>query len=82
MEANTLNGDETIALFDEINRPADAHRTECLWFLRRDYFPETTAERLQVLKYLEEHGDRATFVAARSLRDCLLQHSKDKSAAS
>lgn len=70
------------ALYDEIDRLAETHRTECLWFLRRDYLPRTTAERLRVLKYIEQHGDRATFVEARVLRNWLLQTTKEISAAS
>ena len=37
-------------LSDKIDQLAEKHRTECLWFLRRDYLPTTTDERLRVLK--------------------------------
>ena len=69
-------------LYREINELASAKRTECLWFIRTDYLPETNPERLNILKYLEKHGDRETFKKARILRDCLLQLSKEKSASS
>lgn len=69
-------------LLDRIDRLAEGHRTDCLWFLRRDYLPTTTGERLRVLKYLEQHGDRATFIEARTLRDWLLQTTRETFAAS
>lgn len=78
---NSLSGTTDISeLFDQVDRLAEAHRIECLWFLRPDYLPLTLNERLRVLQYLERSGDRATFIEARSLRDCLLQTFKETSA--
>ena len=82
MEPSELDYVDDNSLFARIDDLAEAHRTECLWFLRRDYLPRTLEERLRVLKYLEQHGDGATFIAARTLRDCLLQRSSETSAAS
>jgi hypothetical protein len=66
-------------LYEEINRLAEENRATCLWFMSDDYLPETTEARLRVLRHLERHGDRDTFVKARRLRDCLLQNSNEKS---
>jgi hypothetical protein len=35
----------------------DRYRTECLWFLRRDYYPQTAEEVERVLRLIEQHGD-------------------------
>ena len=78
MTKNPAQNDSS--LFDEINKLVEAHRTECLWFMRKDYFPTTNPERLTVLRYLATYGDRATFVKARYFRDCLLQNSSAMSA--
>ena len=69
-------------LFREINELASAKRTQCLWFVPEDHLPQTTSERLLILKYLEMHGDRDTFKKARILRDCLLQLSNETFASS
>lgn len=37
----------------------DEYRMQCLWFLRSDYYPTTDAERLEVLRLIERHGDRS-----------------------
>lgn len=80
MITDTKVNESNVALAQQIDQLIEAHRTECLWFIRRDYLPDTTAERLRMLKYLEMHGDRDTFVEARRLRDCLLQISNVTSA--
>lgn len=81
MQSLELQEEYASALFARIDELAEARRTECLWFLWRDYLPSTIEERLRVLEYLEQRGDRATFIAARNLRDCLSRLSKEKSAA-
>jgi len=67
-------------IYDEIDKLIEQNRVNCLWFVRTDYFPKTTEERLSILRDIERHGNRATFVAARNLRDCLLQISNETSA--
>lgn len=59
---------------------ADAYRATCLWFLREDYYPTNTEERLRVLGYVQEHGDLAGFRRAAELKRCLLQSSSERSA--
>lgn len=69
--------EDDLSINDQINQLAEENRTTCLWFLRQDYLPASTSERLTVLKHLETYGNRQTFVCARTLRDCLLQTTND-----
>ena len=66
---------------DRVNALVDEYRVRCLWFLREDYYPQTTAEALRVLEYIERHGDVEAFQKAATLRQCLLQNSSAPSAA-
>jgi len=63
-----------------VNRLVDEYRSLCLWFMRPDYYPQTTAQRLQVLGYIQRHGDLAAFKRAGELRRCLSQTSSETSA--
>jgi hypothetical protein len=65
---------------DAVNRLADEYRARCLWFLRSDYYPDSTEARLRVLDYIERHGDLAAFRRARELRQCLSPNSSERSA--
>ncbi|MEQ1909528.1 MAG: hypothetical protein ABMA15_11935 [Vicinamibacterales bacterium] len=49
----------------------DEQRACCLWFLRRDYYPQSDAERRRVLDAIERHGDVSAFTRARAFRACL-----------
>ena len=71
--------DDPIAAIDCL---VDRYRTQCLWFLRADYYPRTDAERLRVLGYIERYGDREGWRAASELRRWLLQPSSAKSSGS
>jgi hypothetical protein len=42
----------------------DAYRDRCLWFLRTDYYPATTAEAHRVLDAIQRHGDRDGLAAS------------------
>jgi hypothetical protein len=59
----------------------DEYRSRCLWFLRPDWYPQTQAECLQALSYIERHGDLAGFRRARELREWLSPNSSDSSVA-
>ena len=37
----------------------DEYRARCLWFVRLDYYPRTTEERLRALDYIGRHGTRS-----------------------
>ena len=67
-----------IAAVDEI---VDQYRDQCLWFLRRDYYPATNAERLRILDYIERYGDLDAYRRAARLKRWLLQSSSAPSAA-
>lgn len=69
-------------LVNAVNALVDDYRTRCLWFLRPDYYPETPAQRLRVLDYVQRYGDRDAHVRAASLRQWLSQTSSADSAAS
>ena len=62
-------------IIEQINELADEYRTRSLWFLREDYYPQSTSEALQVLDYIERHGDVTAFRKAATLRQWLLQSS-------
>ena len=68
------------AMADELNRLVDEYRVRCLWFLRSDYYPTTTDERLRVLDSIERHGDVEAFRRVARMRRWLSPDSSGKSA--
>ena len=60
----------------------DEYRARCLWFLRPDYYPMTTAEWSRVLGYIERYGDLHAFQRASALRQWLSHRSNARSAVS
>jgi len=54
----------------------DEYRDRCLWFLRQDYVPKTTAEILKTLDLIEQYGDRAGYERAEEIKAWLSQNSK------
>jgi hypothetical protein len=60
----------------------DDYRTRCLWFMRRDYYPDTPEAQLRVLDHIQRHGDRDAFVRAATLRQWLSPRSSTASARS
>jgi hypothetical protein len=65
-----------------VNGLVDEYRARCLWFLRPDYYPCSTEQRLRVLGYIELYGDREAFVRAAGVRAWLSHLSSAESAAS
>jgi hypothetical protein len=63
---------QLLSEFDELVR---RNKRRCLWFMRDDYAPVDASGMLKVLRSLEQHGDRETFIQARRLTRWLLQHS-------
>lgn len=55
----------------------DEYRTQCLWYLREDYYPKTPAEACRVLKAIEQHGDVVAFKKAAMMRQWLLRNSNE-----
>jgi len=66
----------------ELDELVEENRARCLWFLRPDFRPRTSAEILSVLRHIENHGDRAAFQRVAALRRWLSQHSSENSASS
>ena len=60
---------------DALNGLVDQYRTQCLWFLRSDYYPGTRDAQLRVLDYIQRYGDREAHVRAATIRQWLSQHS-------
>lgn len=58
-----------------VHRLVDEYRSSCLWFLRRDYYPESPAAALRVLRDIERYGDRTAFQRAAEVRQWLSQNS-------
>jgi hypothetical protein len=71
---------------NDIERDADAfiesQRIRRLWFVRADFRPTNTAERLEALAIIERHGDRAAFARASELKRWLSHHSNSTSVSS
>jgi hypothetical protein len=67
---------------EAIRELVDAYRDRCLWFLRRDYYPETPEEAEQVLRYIEQYGDLEAFKRAARIRPWLSHPSSATSAGS
>ena len=64
---------------ESIRLLVDEYRSQCLWFLREDYYPATVKEALRVLDYIERHGDCEAFQKAAELRKWLSQTSNEQS---
>jgi hypothetical protein len=71
---------DDVALAAEVHRLVDEQRIACLWFLRPDFQPTTTVERIRVLEHIERHGDLDSYRRAATLRRWLSQTSSDASA--
>ena len=66
----------------DFRRFIDEQRARCLWFLRPDFYPTTAAERDEVLRQIERHGDLAAFKRAAEFRQWLQLHSSATSSGS
>ena len=75
-------GDTESLDIESFRRFVDRYRTQCLWFLRADYYPETPAGQSGVLRLIEQHGDRDAFQQAAVFRKWLLPHSSETSVGS
>ncbi len=69
---------------DEVVRAVDALvdecRVECLWYLRKDFYPRSDPERLQTLDAIQERSSRDVFRRAGALKTWLSLHSSAGSA--
>ena len=80
MTIHALETPEIRDVYKLINRLVDDFRDQALWVLRPDYYPRTDAECLQVLDYIEQRSDLATFRRVAAARQCLLRTSSERSA--
>jgi hypothetical protein len=58
----------------------DEYRDRCLWYLRRDYYPETRDEGIRVLQAIARHGGVEAFQRAAEIRTWLSRPSNAPSA--
>jgi hypothetical protein len=65
-----------------VRRLVDEYRDQCLWFLRRDFYPASTAETMRTLDYIERYGDQRAFRRAAEIRAWLSRPSSEPSAGS
>ncbi len=64
---------------DEVRGLIDDFRSECLWFLRKDYYPQTPEEMIRVLDQIQRHGNLDAFRRAGILKQWLLRNSSEAS---
>ena len=65
-----------------IDRLVDECRSQCLWYVRPDYYPRTDGERLEILGAIQERSTLAVFQRAGALKAWLSRPSSDESASS
>jgi hypothetical protein len=75
-------GADAAEIKETVRRLVDEYRDRCLWFLRRDYYPEGREEVLRTLDYIERHGDRQGYQRAAEIRRWLSHPSNGPSAGS
>ncbi len=73
-----MNADIEEAL-RKVSALVDEYRSECLWFLRPDYYPGSIDEAMRVLESIEIHGDVTAFKRAAELRQWFLRRFSEKS---
>jgi hypothetical protein len=66
----------------QVDTLVDACRTECLWFLRPDYYPRTDEERLRVLDAIQRRARLDVYREAARLKRWLSPSSNETSAGS
>jgi hypothetical protein len=73
---------DRVSLDAELCRLVDEYRVTCLWFLREDYYPETSSARERILTLIAQHGDLQAFKRVARMRTWLSQDSSETSAGS
>jgi hypothetical protein len=74
--------EEAGRIAEAVRRLVDEYRDQCLWFLRRDYYPEGDEEILRTLEYIQRHGDQRAYRRAAEIRAWLSRRSSAASAGS
>jgi hypothetical protein len=80
-EAARTDGSEP-GLEAAVDRLVDECRSQCLWYVRPDYYPSTDGERLEILEAIQERSTLADFQRAGALKAWLSRRSSDESASS
>ncbi|MCP5008014.1 MAG: hypothetical protein GY941_29380 [Planctomycetes bacterium] len=62
---------------EKVNGLIDKTRSQCLWFFKPDYYPQSLEETLMVLKKIEINGNRENYINARKFSQWLLQNFKN-----
>lgn len=70
----------TAEAMQSVRQLVDEYRDQCLWFLRRDYYPTRLDEALRVLTYIERRADQRGYRRAAEVRRWLSRHSSAASA--
>lgn len=60
----------------------DRYRSQCLWFLRADYYPHTPEEMERVFRLIEQYGDLDALRQVATVRQWLSPQSSAPSAGS
>ena len=71
---------EAAAFWRELHALVDEYRVQCLWFVKRDYYPRSREGALRMLEYVQKSGDLRGFKQAGELKQWLSQHSSVASA--
>ena len=77
---NSQSMNDELTVMRSVWALVDEYRATCLWFLREDYYPQTSDEARRVLEQIERHGDVEAFRKAAELRQWLLRNSSAPSA--
>lgn len=64
----------------ELRRLVDQCRDRCLWFIRKDFYPQTRSEALRAIDRIQRHGNLEEFKRAGKLNQWLPQTSSGESA--
>jgi hypothetical protein len=72
----------TPEMVQAVRQLVDEYRDQCLWFLRRDYYPGGPDQMVRILEYIERHGDQRGYRRAAEMKRWLLRHSSAASASS
>ncbi|MBX7246838.1 MAG: hypothetical protein K1X53_15180 [Candidatus Sumerlaeaceae bacterium] len=79
--AATLGNNDRESVMQSVRALVDEYRTQALWYLREDFYPETAEEACRTLEAIEKHADLAAFKRAAPLRQWLSRNSNEPSVA-
>lgn len=68
------------AIAPELRALTDEYRSQCLWWMPPDYYPESREAALRVLERIQRFGDVEAFKRAGKMKEWLLRSSSATSA--